>query len=141
MRNPTFDPYHWFWVVGGDLSRAWSSAASAYVVAYSMDRLTYIDSESSLADVLAPYGLVGPVPWVPKTVTALQGMRAIKAAGLVPAFLAWKGALDPVTDFEITAFLEKAQNWVYDDPILNAALVSLGVANQKAALFTLANSL
>lgn len=78
---------------------------------------------------------------VPKSVTSLQGMRAIKAVGLVPAFLAWKDALDPVDDFEAIAFLDKAQNWVYDDPVLNTALEQLGMSGQKAALFTLASTL
>ncbi len=78
---------------------------------------------------------------VPKSVTALQGMRAIKAAGLVPAFLAWKNALDPVEDFEVIAFLDKAQTWVYDDPVLNTALEQLTLSGQKAALFSLASKL
>jgi hypothetical protein len=77
----------------------------------------------------------------PKSVTALQGLRAIHAAGLVPAFLAWKATLDPVDDFEAIAFLEKAQTWVYDDPVLNAALAQLNMTTQKAALFTLASTL
>lgn len=78
---------------------------------------------------------------IPKSVSALQGMRAIQAAGLVQAFLAWKSSLDPVADFEAMAFLDKAQNWVYDDPIIDDALTRLGVAEQKAALFTLAATL
>ena len=78
---------------------------------------------------------------IPKVVSTLQGMLAIKEAGLVPAFLAWKATLDPVIDFETLAFLEKAQTWVYDDLILNEALVALGIESQKDALFTLANTL
>ena len=78
---------------------------------------------------------------IPKVITALQGMLAIKAAGLVSGFLYWKSTLDPVDDFETISFLEKAQNWTYDDPILNSALVILGIEDQKAALFTLASTL
>ena len=78
---------------------------------------------------------------IPKSISALQGMRAIKAAGLVPAFLAWKATLDPVEDFETLAFLDKAQTWVWDDPTLNTALAQLGMQEQKAALFTLAGTL
>ena len=80
-------------------------------------------------------------PTVPRAVTALQGMLAIDAAGLTSAFLAWKGSLDPVEDFAAIAFLEKAQRWDYDDPILNAALHTLGVDGRKDALFTLASTL
>lgn len=57
-----FTPTDWFWVVGGDESRAWSSAAGAYVTDYPADRLTRIDSEASLTDVLRRYGLRGPAP-------------------------------------------------------------------------------
>jgi hypothetical protein len=77
----------------------------------------------------------------PTSVSALQGMRAVKAAGLVGAFLAWKAALDPVADFEALAFLDKAQTWEYDDPILNAALVAVGATDRKADLFRLAATL
>lgn len=78
---------------------------------------------------------------VPRSITPLQGMRAIKVAGLISGFYAWKNALDPVDDFEAIAFLEKAQTWDYDDPTLNAALEALGVMAQKDALFTLAATL
>lgn len=78
---------------------------------------------------------------IPKVVSSLQGMLAIKAAGLVSGFLTWKSTLDPVEDFETISFLEKAQTWTYDDPALNSALVILGIENQKAALFTLAATL
>ena len=81
------------------------------------------------------------VPEVPQSVRALQGMRAIKAAGLVNVFVAWKAALDPIVDFEIIAFLDKAENWQYDDPILDSALDNFGVSEQKDALFILASQL
>ncbi len=78
---------------------------------------------------------------VPKSISDLQGMLAIEAAGLVAGFLAWKATLDSVADFAALAFLEKAQTWEYDNPILDAALTQLSVSDQKAALFTLAATL
>lgn len=57
---PPFDARAWFWIVDSDESRAWSSAASAYVATWDADRTTRIDSEQSLSDVLRPYGLRGP---------------------------------------------------------------------------------
>lgn len=57
-----FDPYHWFWIVGADGSRAWSSAAGAYVTEWPVDRLTRIDTEASLTGVLRSHGLPGPAP-------------------------------------------------------------------------------
>lgn len=57
-----YDPHDWFWIIRGDASRAWSSAAGAYLTEYPADRLTLIDSEQSLTDVLRLYGLPGPAP-------------------------------------------------------------------------------
>ena len=84
-------------------------------------------------------GLLTPV--VPESVTALQGMRAVKAAGLVEQFIAWKTGLDPVHDFETIAFLDKAESWRYDDPILQDALDAFGIVEQKDELFLLAATL
>lgn len=56
----TFNPRAWFWVIGGDTSRAWSSAASAYVATWDHARSTKIASEGELSDVLRSYGLIGP---------------------------------------------------------------------------------
>lgn len=78
---------------------------------------------------------------VPRAVSKLQGMLAIAESGLAGPFLAWKAALDPVADFAVLAFLDGAQTWEYDNELLNAALVALGVQAQKDALFTLAAAL
>jgi hypothetical protein len=56
----TYSPTNWFWIVGGDTSRAWSSAANAYVADYSADRVSRIASEDELSEVLRPYQLLGP---------------------------------------------------------------------------------
>ncbi len=56
-----YDPFNWFWIVGGDQSKAWSSAAGAYVTEWPSDRLTRILNESELNDVLSRYGLRGPL--------------------------------------------------------------------------------
>lgn len=101
-----------------------------YLVRDVRGEAAYAEYQDILADA-RHYGVV----------TALQGLRAIQAAGLVTAFLAWKTSLDPVTDFEALAFLEKAQTWRSDDPILNAAMTALGIADQKDALFALAAAL
>lgn len=64
----TFDPTSWYWFVAGDASKAFSSAAGAYVpssdatfVAWLADGTlpTNIDTEANLGAVLAPY-LVRP---------------------------------------------------------------------------------
>ena len=57
-----YSPRSWFWVVGGDESRAWSSAAGAYVVDYPAAQATRIANEIELYDVLAKAGLAHKAP-------------------------------------------------------------------------------
>lgn len=60
-----YDPHHWFWIVAGDETQLYSSAAQAYVTpgdpAYAIflaegKLATRIVSEAELRDVLAAYG-------------------------------------------------------------------------------------
>ena len=60
MLNILYTPHNWHWIVGGDTSKAWSSAAGAYVTKYPADRLSRIASEQELSDVLRVYSLRGP---------------------------------------------------------------------------------
>lgn len=55
-----YNPFDWFWIVGGDDALAWSSAAGQYVADWPSDRQTRISSEAELSAVLKPYGLLGP---------------------------------------------------------------------------------
>lgn len=78
-----YDPSNWFWIVGGDASKAWSSAAAAYVTTYPADRVTYIDTENNLRDVLWN---AYPNGWpVPKTVATWQARAALALAGKITA--------------------------------------------------------
>lgn len=69
----SFDPANWYWYVGGDQSKAYSSAAGGYVQssdakfqAWVADGTTptAIDTEFNLGGVLAPYypDVARPVP-------------------------------------------------------------------------------
>lgn len=80
-----YNPLNWFWIVSGDESRAWSSAAGAYVAEYPTDRLTRIASEPELNEVLRPYGLVLPFQEIPKSVSPYQARVALYSAGLLPS--------------------------------------------------------
>lgn len=74
-----------------------------------------------------------PVP----TVTALQGLLALDAAGLGPTYDAW--ASDPARTFAERAFINKAQNWLRDDPALAAAAEAFGLSSEDIDnLFALA---
>ncbi|MBX3583814.1 MAG: hypothetical protein KF810_18150 [Rhizobiaceae bacterium] len=58
---PNYTPQDWYWIVNGDGSRYWSSAARAYVTEIAgSGGVSPIASEAELDDVLAPYGLLGP---------------------------------------------------------------------------------
>lgn len=80
-----YDHKNWFWIVGDDETRAWSSAARGYVDIAEADpeRVTRIDSFDSLVQVLRaanapPYHSVSPYRIV----------RRLEAAGLAAPALA-----------------------------------------------------
>jgi len=76
------------------------------------------------------------------SVTALQGMQALRVAGKAEAFVTWRNTLDPVDDFEIITFLDKAGRWERNNPILQTAATALGFTNaQVDNLFVLAATL
>ncbi|MER8806016.1 hypothetical protein [Mesorhizobium australicum] len=95
-----YDPSNWFWIVAGDESQFWSSAAAAYVDALP-DRaaVTCISSESELWDVLRehfPDGLPieeRPPRLVPKRVI----IDRLQASGLLDAAKAAIDAADLYT--------------------------------------------
>jgi hypothetical protein len=119
-----YDPKNWFWIVGGDTTRAWSSAAGAYVAQYDPERLTSIVSEAELSDVLRRYGLQIPAPTLADYKGALQahidavahakdydsgislagykGSPVAEYADDAAAFLAWRDPLWPFV-FQIMA--------------------------------------
>lgn len=57
-------PRDWYWIVGGDASKAWSSLSSSYVTEYPEDRITRIATAEDLSDVLRQWGLKVPAPAV-----------------------------------------------------------------------------
>lgn len=61
MDIPTFTPDAWFWIVGNDESRAWSSAARGYVQEWDAAKVTRVPDEAQLVAVLRHLGLSAPV--------------------------------------------------------------------------------
>ncbi|CAA2142736.1 hypothetical protein [Hyphomicrobium sp. ghe19] len=57
-----YTPRDWFWIVGGDAARAWSSAARDYVTQYPSDRASRIANEVELFDVLSRINLTARAP-------------------------------------------------------------------------------
>ncbi|MCZ8547648.1 hypothetical protein OOJ09_25970 [Mesorhizobium qingshengii] len=73
-----YNPTNWFWIVGGVEDRYWSSAAAAYISMLPDDATpTLIASEDELTDVLAAYGLPGPVVRIPDRVSPAQAEIAL----------------------------------------------------------------
>ena len=115
MLNILYTPHNWHWIVGGDTSKAWSSAAGAYVQQWPADRVTRIANVEELNDVLRPQGLVLPAPTqqdyaaaVQKHIDAMAVSRGyadgVALAGYVAsnvatwayeahAFIAWRDAV------------------------------------------------
>ena len=82
------------------------------------------------------------VPPVPEEVSALQGLLAIQLAGLVSGFMSWKVSLDPVTDFAVLSFFEKAPTWRRDNPYLIQGATAMGLTSEQLdQLFQLAATL
>lgn len=77
---------------------------------------------------------------VPEAVLPLQGLLAIDLAGMSGAYEAW--ANDPARTFAERAFIQRAQVWRRDDPLLKGATVALGMTDaQVDDLFRLAATL
>ena len=88
---------------------------------------TFTDEAEFLA-LLAAADLNPPTP-VPQQVTALQGLLAIDAAGLAAAYEAW--ATSPDRTFAQKAFIQRAQVWRRDDPVLQAAATAFGLTDEN----------
>lgn len=62
MSRKPYTPRDWYWVVGGDESRAWSSAQKDFVANWPSDQTTRIANELELYDVLVKAGLRSKAP-------------------------------------------------------------------------------
>lgn len=83
---------------------------------------------------------VPPAPAVPQSISPLQGLLALDAAGLADDYERWAGA--PERTFAERAFINRAQVWRRDDPLLQAAIAALGMtAAQGDQLFIMSAAL
>ncbi len=57
---PVFNPSRWFWRIGDDTSRYWSSEVSAYVTEANPLNTTCVPDEAQLIAVLTNLGLAHP---------------------------------------------------------------------------------
>jgi len=102
----------------------------------------YKDSETEIR-CYAPGEIVRPAPpetTVPQEVSPLQAMLALDQAGMSAAYEAWSTA--PARTFAERAFINRAQVWRRDDPLMQAAATALGISpEQLDQLFALAATL
>lgn len=70
----SYNPLDWYWIVGSDESRAWSSAARAYVTEWDAERVTRIANEVELYDVLSKVKCAGLAPQGPFPPSELRGV-------------------------------------------------------------------
>lgn len=77
MLDRMYDPFDWFWIVGGR-DDYWSSTTGGYIETLPDGAgVTRIADEDELTDVLAVYGLPGPVERVPAQVSLSQAKIAL----------------------------------------------------------------
>ncbi|MER9170904.1 hypothetical protein NKI12_26835 [Mesorhizobium australicum] len=130
-----YDPFNWFWIVGGDESRCWSSATRAYVDTLPADAgVTRIASEDELADVLAAYGLPGPVVRVPTSVSARQFKLQLLAAGLLDQVEAFVTSQSRAVQIAY----EYSGSFVRTEPMMAAGFAALGLGEAEVDAFFVA---
>lgn len=67
-----YNPRDWYWTIGGDESRAWSSAAREYVTEWPADQTSRIANEVELYDVLAKQGMASRAPQGPYSIADVR---------------------------------------------------------------------
>lgn len=78
-----------------------------------------------------------PPVTIPQEITPLQGLLALDAAGVSAAYEAW--ASGPARTFAERAFINKAQTWRRNDPVLAGAAIALGITEEQLdGLFVMA---
>lgn len=131
-------PQDWHWIVDGDESRYWSSAAGAYVDTLPEDAgVTRIASADELTDVLAVYGLPGPIERVPNAVSARQFKLQLLAASLleqVDAFVASQGAAVQIA-------FDNSGSFVRSEPMMASGFAAMGFSEEQIDAFFVAASI
>src|SRR5690606_9577402 len=106
-----YRPHDWYWIIGGDDSRYWSSASVSYVTELPPDAgVTRIASEQELCDVLEAAGCGDRAPW---------SFEQRKARKLAEINAAYKAAMLPITS---TYPSEERDSWAKQEKEARAYL-------------------
>ena len=121
-----YTPTDWFWIVGGDEARLWSSAAGAWVETLPEGAgFTRIANERELTDVLAPYGLLGPLP--PDRVSGRQFKMQLQIAGLKEQVDGWIAAQGDLVQIAY----DNSGTFVRGEAMMQAGFTALGFTDQQ----------
>ncbi|AWC25353.1 hypothetical protein CO731_04848 [Aminobacter sp. MSH1] len=127
-----YSPENWFWIVGGDERRYWSSEAVAYVKALPKGAgVTRIASEDELTDVLSVYGLTGPIYRVPDRVTARQFKLQLLAEGLLDHVEGWVASQGKA----IQLAYDNSGTFARDESMMQAGFKALGFPPEQIDAF------
>lgn len=108
-------PQDWFWIVGGNASRAWSSAAGGYVEDWPAERTSRIADEAELSTVLRAYGIIGPA-------IAAQDVKDEARRRILAVYPDWKQANMTARGVELIQKLAQGGAWTQDEEAEAAAL-------------------
>lgn len=124
-----YDARDWHWIVGGDESRYWSSAAGAYVPSLPDDAgVTRIASEEELTDVLRPYGLRGPVYSVSDATADLVALLSAVPAAILAGYPDGEPQSWPAKEAEAVAAVATGTPAPADYPLLRDEIAAtLGI--------------
>ena len=117
---PEYSPFDWYWAVDGEAGRYWSSLAGNYVRDLPAGAgLTRIASEAELTDVLAAYGLPGPIV-ARRRVDKWSIVERVNAAGKAAVLLNLPG-----NEFAKFRWLAPIDSVFFDDPDTVAMVTAL----------------
>ncbi len=139
-----YQPLNWFWVVGGDESRVWSSAASSYLPSADASFVGWVDrggiatriaNARELSDVLAVYDLVGPYVSTDPNDYPLrpdQFFAMLAIAGLTDAVTAAVAAIPDARQRAIAgAKLNHTDAFHRDNPLFETLKAGVGVTDAQ----------
>jgi hypothetical protein len=136
-----FTPLDWFWIIGDDESRFWSSAVDGYVTTAAEDAgVTRIASEDELTDVLAVYGLPGPVVRVPDRVSPAQAEIALYNFDNGPLLAAVNAVIEAFPYEPVRIWWRKATYISRDHAYLQALAMEVGLTDQQVDSLFIAGS-
>jgi hypothetical protein len=118
MTSPIYTPANWYWIVAGSTTQVWSSAATAYVAVTDATYQAWlaagnvptpIDSEASLAQVLALRGLPTGALVNPFVTCQLWQLESV----MTPAqWAAVQSAVAALANPAVTAFFAHGTNQI-----------------------------